>query len=56
MLLYKSLHLLGMGKRLNRGEMLVKAWDAFMNMEEDAMDDVTERYMMSGTCLTGGRA
>ena len=34
--------------------MLVKAWDAFMNMEEDAMDDVTERYMMSGTCPTGG--
>ena len=53
-LLYNSLQLAMMDKRLNREELLGEVVDKFMYAEENTMDDVREPYMMAVTCPTGG--
>ena len=56
---YKSLQLLEMNESFNsfnsgeeKGELLVKVRDTFVNTEEDAIGDVRENYMMSETYPT----
>ena len=52
--LYNSLQLVVMNKRLNRGELLVEVQDKFMYAEENTMVDVREPYMVVVSCRTGG--